>query len=94
MEEESTRSTNGRDEICSEYLIEKFSWFVYTYVLHVFYILALKDVQCIYDKQINAIYLFFVQALKNVLYLFDKPTDANMFNHMLLFFTNMFCSLL
>jgi len=42
----------------------------------VFYVPALKNVQCIYDKPINALHVFYVQALKNVLYLFDKPTDA------------------
>jgi len=62
---------NGRDEISSEYLMEKFSGFIYTYVLYVFYVPALKNVQCIYDKPVNALYVFFVQALKNVLYLFD-----------------------
>jgi len=56
-------------------LVEKFSGFIYTYVLYVFCVPALKNVQCICDKPINALYLFYIQALKNVLYLFDKLTD-------------------
>jgi len=67
---------NGKDEICSEYLLVKFSGFVYTYVFYVFYVPALKNIQYVFDKTINALYMFHVQALKNVLYLFDKPTDA------------------
>jgi hypothetical protein len=56
--------------------MEKFSGFIYTYVLYVFYVPALKNIQCIYDKPINALYVFYVQALKKFLYLSDKPTDA------------------
>jgi len=49
---------NGRDELCSEYLMEKFSGFIYTYVIYVFYVPALKNVPCIYDKPINALMCF------------------------------------
>jgi hypothetical protein len=48
---------NWRDEVCSEYLMEKFSGFIYTFVLYVFYVPALKNVQCVFDKPINALYV-------------------------------------
>ena len=48
----------------------------YVRMYFVFYVPTLKNVQCVCDKPINALYAFYVQALKNVLYLFDKPIDA------------------